>query len=112
MWLSPKVFSILEVAKSSVDSLREENSALRAEGVALRAELTAAKINSDWLRMHYNQLQHENKALLEKAYNVRVPIPSLVAKNDTHFNLQDLFNDVGDEQATALGMPRYGDRQS
>ena len=112
MWLSPKVFSILEVSKSSVDALREENAALKAENTSLRSELTALRINTDWLRMNYNQLQAENKALLEKAYNVRVPVPSLISKADAHFSRNDLFNDVGDEQAQSMGLPLYGDNQN
>lgn len=110
MWISSKVFDWFKISQDSFASIREENAALKAEITALRSELTASRINGDWLRMHYNQMQAENKALLEKAYNVRVPVPSLVAKNDTHFNLQDLFNDVGDEQAHALGLPLYGDK--
>ena len=100
-----------DIAKAALQDLREELASVRSERDALKAELTASKINSDWLRMQWNQIQAENKALLERAYGVRVPVPELTNRTEKSFQLQDLFSDVGDEEATKLGYPAYGDRQ-
>ena len=93
MWLSPKIFSVLEVAKERVDSQREELAAVRVERDSLRTQLATLQTNFDWIRMQINQLQVENKALMERAYGVRVPVPELVRKQETQFNLQNLFVD-------------------
>lgn len=97
-----------DIAKQALSDLREELAAIRAERDALKAELTAARINGDWLRLQFNQIQAENKALLERAYGIRVPVPELVSKTEKSFNLQDLFGDVGDEEASRIGLPVYG----
>jgi len=98
-----------DIAKQALADLKEELASVRAERDALKAELTASKINADWLRVQFNQIQAENKALLERAYGIRVPVPELVSKTEKTFNLQDLFNDIGDEEASRQGLPVYGD---
>lgn len=122
MWISNAVASWVsdlkksadvqaDIAKAALQDLREELASVRAERDALKAELTASKINADWLRMQWNQIQAENKALLERAYGVRVPVPELTSRTEKTFNLQDLFSDVGDEEASKMGYPVYGDNQ-
>ena len=96
MWLSPKIFSVLEVAKERVDSLREELAEVRAERDALRAQIAITQNNFDWVRMQINQLQAENKALMSRVYGIQVPIPELMTKPDTGLNLQNLFTDERD----------------
>lgn len=120
MWISAEVATWVsdlkksadvqaDIAKQALSDLREELASLRSERDMLKAELTAARINSDWLRLQFNQIQAENKALLERAYGIRVPVPELVvAKNEKTFDLHALFNDVGDDEASRLGMPVYG----
>ena len=98
-----------DIAKQALSDLREELAAVRAERNAIKEELTASKINSDWLRIQWNQVQAENKALLERAYGIRVPVPELTNRTEKTFNMQDLFNDVGDEEASRVGLPVYGD---
>lgn len=96
-----------DIAKQALSDLKEALAAVRAERDSLKAELTAAKINSDWLRLQFNQLQAENKALLERAYGIRVPVPELLHREQTEktFNLQDLFSDMGNDEAQKHGFP-------
>ena len=96
MWLSPKIFSVLEVAKERVDSLREELAAVRAERDVLKTQYATLQNSFDWVRMQINQLQAENKALMNRAYGIQVPVPELVTKADKQFNLQNLFTDERD----------------
>ena len=96
MWLSPKIFSVLEVAKERVDSLREELAAIRAERDVLKTQYATLQNSFDWVRMQINQLQAENKALMNRAYGIQVPVPELVTKADKQFNLQNLFTDERD----------------
>lgn len=98
-----------DIAKQALMDLKEELAAVRAERDSLKAELTASRINGDWLRLQFNQIQAENKALLERAYGIRVPVPELVNhQTEKSFNLQDLFGDMGDEEASRQGLPVYG----
>lgn len=94
MWVPKEVADWFRISKDSVDALREELAVLKAEHNILNRELTSTKITNDWLRLQFNQLQLENKALLERAYNIRVPVPEIVRRSEPNlFNLQDLFSD-------------------
>ena len=114
MWLSPKIFSILEVAKESVDSIREELAATRAERDSLKAQLSIAQNNAEWIRKQINMLQFERTALLQKAYGISVPTPEIVqtfapqTKADAMTGDMSIFDDIGDEVAKKLGLPVYG----
>lgn len=96
MWVPKEVADWFKISKESVDALREELAVTRSERDALSARLAALQTSFDWLRLNWNQLQVENKSLLEKAYGVRVPVPELVHKHETQFNLQNLFTDDRD----------------
>lgn len=113
MFVSDKVVGLFQIAKDTVDSLREELAALRAESGALKAELAAAKINNDWMRIKVNQLEMERTALLEKAYNIRIPAPEILRPTpplDPSYDPRNFsFADLGDEQAAKFGYPRYDD---
>src|SRR3990167_1101639 len=111
MWLSPKIFSILEVSKESVDSLRSELQVAKAERDLLKDQLKNQTILSDFLRMQVNSLQMERAALMEKAYNIRVPVPELARTSSLQspISIEDFsFTDIGDEAARKLGLPIYG----
>jgi len=107
MWLSPKIFSILEVSKDSVDSLRVDLAALSAERDILKTQLVIANTNAEWFRMKINQLEVEKATLMQKAYNVQVPIPEII-RPLSHDILRDpksfSFEDLGDEVAGKLGI--------
>ena len=111
MWVPSEVADWFKISKDSVDALREELATVKAERDALNSRLVSMQVSFDWLRMNWNQLQAENKALLERAYGVRVPVPELSSRTEKSFNLQDLFSDVGDEEASKMGYPVYGDNQ-
>ena len=133
MWISSRVvdwFTGLqkaadvnaEVAKAAIQDLREELVATRTERDVLRQELTASKLSADWLRLRFNQLELENKMLMQKAYNIILPVPEIHrtqqagpmghANSFNPFeNPEALFNDMGDELARKLGMPTYDDHK-
>lgn len=107
MWISDRVADWVsdlkkdadiqaEVAKQALGDLKEELSAVRAERDALKLQLATTQNNFDWVRMQINQLQAENKALMSRAYGIHVPTPELVRKQETQFNLQNLFTDERD----------------
>lgn len=123
MWISDRVADWVsdlkkdadiqaDVAKQALSDLKEELAITRTERDGLMARLAALQNSFDWLRMNWNQIQAENKALLERAYGIRVPIPELVTSSDPQFKLQDLFSDVGDEEASRIGFPLYGDKKN
>lgn len=113
MWLSPKIFSILEVAKDSVDALRQELAVVKAERDLLKDQLRGAQINSDFFRLQINSLQMERAALLEKAHGISVPVPQLERRFETppEFQNASLLDDMGDELARKFGFPAYDDKQ-
>lgn len=93
MWVPKEVADWFKISKDSVDALREELAAVKAERDGLKTQLTVTQNNFDWIRMQVNQLQAENKALMQKAYGVNVPVPELVPRHEAGFNLQNLFTD-------------------
>lgn len=108
MWVPKSVIEWFNISQGTVNALREENAALRAENLSVSKELTSTKINLDWLRVQFNQLQLERTALLEKAYNIKVPTPELVARSKAPASLEDFsYEDMGDEMAKRLGLPTY-----
>lgn len=109
MWIPNKVFSLFEISKDVVADLKEEVSALRAERDALKLQLATTQIQFDWLRVKVNGMEIERAQLLEKAYNIKVPVPEIVRTTGKtpSFN-SALFEDVGDEVAKELGLPVYG----
>jgi len=115
MWLSPKVFSILEISKASVDRLYEElgrmrveNEALKAERDALRVQLSISQNHFDWLRLRVNVLETERAQLVKLAFNIDSPIPEVVRKPDIpDFLNSALFEDLGDQKAKELGLDTY-----
>ena len=112
MWLSNKVFGLFRISQEAFDDLREEQAALRAERDTLKSEVISMRIQSDWLRMRVNALEVENKALLEKAYGVKLPAPEIARapQIDPIYDpktMANMFDDVGDEMAKKLGYPSY-----
>lgn len=102
MLFVPKaLLSLLNVNKETVDTLRTEVAVLRSKNEVLERELTAVKINSDWFRHQINQLNAERVQLMAKAYpGLQLPTPEfarLPNKVREAFDLQTLFEDLGDE---------------
>lgn len=103
MWVPRKLVEILSFAKDDL-------SALRAENTLLKTQLVVAQTNFDWARHRLNTLEFENKALMEKAFNIKVPSPEIVrpAKPDPTFDPKNFsFEDVGEDLARKLGLPSF-----
>ena len=112
MWLSPKIFSILEVAKDAVDNLHAELAAVKAERDAIKSQLTVANTNLDWMRTKINGLEMERAGLIERAYQIKLPaVPQMVRTSQQPVDPNSFsFEDIGNDMARALGMPIHGDR--
>lgn len=107
MWISDKFLELFNINRESFDLLKGELVKAQIERDVIKAELITTKANYAWLTTQVNDLQNQNKVLLEKAYNIRVPVPEIVRNLplpaiDFH---SDLFNDVGDDMAKKLGFP-------
>lgn len=113
MWLSKTLVGIFQVAKESVDALREELASIKTERDMLKSELVFVKSNFEWLRLKVNQLEIQNVALLKKAYDIDIPAPEIIPQSiDRTLDFKNLgFEDMGDELASRFGLPIYGDKQ-
>lgn len=110
MFISARFLDLIQVSKDNADDQRATIAKLTAERDAAKQELLTLRANFQWATTQINDLQYQNKALLEKAYNIRVPVPEIVRPASTmpnNFNINDLFEDMGDEQAKREGMPLY-----
>jgi hypothetical protein len=104
------VVAWLNISLDSVTKLREENAALKAANSQMETELVSTKVNLDWLRVQYNQVQLERAELMHKVNGIRVPVPELTRATRTPRgpSLEEFsFEDIGDEVASKLGLPRY-----
>ena len=88
--------------------LQSELAATRAERDAIKLQLAISQNHFDWMRMKLNSLEMEKAALIQKAYGVTVPVPSIERAQQSDPGL-DPFSDVGDELAKKLGLPLYKD---
>ena len=112
MFVSDKVVGLFQIAKDTVDELRLELGTVKAERDLLKTQLTVSQTNFDWLRVKVNQLEFENKALLQKAHGIQVPVPEITRQS---MNGQDLnrvasMEDMGDTMARSFGLPAYDDK--
>ena len=115
MWMPRTVVDWLNVSLESLNKLREENAVLRAENTVLRSDLISTKVNLDWLRVQYNQCQLERAELMSKVNGIRTPVPELGVARQRKSDLRqpsiedfaNYFEDVGDEVAAKVGLPRY-----
>lgn len=110
MWITKSLMSLFEISRDVVNDLREDLARVVAERDALQRELTSVKINADWLRVQYNQLQLERTALMDKAYGIKLPVPEVVRQSvrvpETKLD-EFTFDDVGEDLAKRLGYPTY-----
>jgi len=110
MWITDKALDWFKISQDSFTALREEAAMLRTERDFLQRENTSLKLNMDWLRMQVNTLQMERAALMEKAYDIKLPAPELVRApvlNQEHKFDEFSFDDIGDAAAKMLGLPTY-----
>lgn len=109
-WLSNGLVSLVQISKETVDELRITVSTLAHENRILNDQLRKAEITSDWLRMKVNQLEYERTAFMEKAFNIKVPVPEITRQPtvDPTFDPKNFsFEDVGDPLAKTLGLPTF-----
>ena len=107
MWIPQTVVAWLDVSLDTVNSLKQEVAALKAERDKLTSDLQATKINNDWFRLKINDLEAQNKGLLEKAYGIRLPVPQIVKSepaNNPYKLPEALFEHIDDDTAQALGL--------
>jgi len=109
MWITSKLLDLFHISRDTVDALRADSASLRAERDALQRELSTLKVNFDWLRIRVNSLELERTALLEKAYNIKLPAPELARTPAiSGANSEDFsFEDMGDRLAKKYGFPVF-----
>lgn len=111
MFVPKLVLDYFGVNAELVRNLQADLAVARAERDLVKQELLSYKVNADWLRVKVNDLEAQNKALLQKAYNISVPVPEIVRSpaiaNELPNNFSP-FEDMGDEMARKLGLPLYG----
>lgn len=115
MWVPKEVAGWFQISKDTVAALREELAAVKAERDAFKSEVMTSRISQDWLRVKVNQLELQNTALLEKAYDIKVPAPEIIRQPsvDPKWDPRNFsFEDVGNEMAGKLGLPLYGDKDN
>jgi hypothetical protein len=108
MWVPKSVAEWLHVSRDTVSSLREDLAAIKAERDELQKQALINRVNFDWLRMQVNTLQLEKTALLEKAYNIKLPAPEIVRTPviGSDAMMEDFnFDDIGDTLAKKYGFP-------
>ena len=110
MWVPQQLLGLFQISKETVDSLRTELAQVRAERDELALRESVTRNNFEWLRVKVNSLEIEKTALIEKAYNIKLPAAEIVrtpvmgadAKMD-----EFSFNDIGEELAKQFGMVTY-----
>lgn len=111
MWVSQHVKDWFKVSHQAYEDLKVANAALQAELTALKLQAERDRINFDWMRMRVNALEFENKALMQKAYNISLPAPELTTRTAQVPEPYDFsFNDVGDVMAKQLGLNIFDSR--
>lgn len=111
MWVSAAVKDWFKVSHQAYEDLKIQNAALQAELLALKIQAATDKTNFDWLRIRVNELERENKALIQKAYNISLPAAELTRPQQMPLDPYEFsFTDIGDDLAKKLGMPIFNDQ--
>jgi len=111
MFVPKLVLEYFGVNAELVRNLQADLAVARAERDLLKQEMISIKVNADWFRVKVNDLEAQNKQLLQKAYNITVPVPEIVRDTRMTESLPHSFSpfeDMGDEAARTLGLPVYG----
>lgn len=107
MWLSKDLVGFFQISHQTVQDLKARVSELEAENAVLQREVIATRTNFDWLRMKVNQLEFERAGLLEKAYNIKLPVPEIARQHQPIDPNEFSFEDLGDDLAKKLGLPVF-----
>jgi hypothetical protein len=104
MFVPKQILDYFGVNLELVRNLQADLASLRTERDLLKQELTSTQIMSDWLRIQFNDLQAQNKGLLEKAYHIKLPVPELQNRPKMVTQMPPFsFDDPGDDVARTLG---------
>lgn len=108
MWVPKAVVDWFQISKDSVDALREELAATKAELASTRHHLEFTKSGFEWVRVRVNQLELERNGLMERAYNIKLPVPEIVRTPKLDLDAQNFsFEDLGNDIAKHLGYPAH-----
>lgn len=110
MWVPKAVVDWFQISKDSVDELRTKLAAAEAENSTLKTQLAVAQTNFDWLRIKVNSLEFEKAALIERAYNIKLPAPEITRTpvvGSEPSTIDFSYDDIGDELAKKFGLPVY-----
>jgi hypothetical protein len=112
MWVPKHLVNLLQANKDTVDALREELAAVRAERDILHTQVTVSQNSFEWLRLRVNSLEMERAQLIQKAYGIEVPVPTVIRQPKDILPMlnQAIFDDMGDKAAGENGLPVYSDR--
>ena len=111
MWVSTKVLDFFKISQSSFEDIKAEVKELRGVNQVISNQLANANVTNDWLRFKVNQLEIEKAALMEKAYNIKLPVPEIARapRVDPSYDPKNFSFDIGDELARQIGLPVYDD---
>lgn len=110
MWVSVAVKEWFQVSRQAYEDLKVDNAALRAELSTTRLQTQRDQLNFDWLRIRCNELERENKALIQKAYGITLPAPQLERQSVAPTAPEFSFDDIGDVMAKQIGLDIFSNK--
>ena len=110
MWVPKTILDYFGVNVELVRDLQSELAKVRAEAESAKTQLAVTNNTISWLQVKVNQLEMEKAALIERAYNIKLPVPEIIRTPAIHQDMSAVisFDDIGDEAASKLGYPVYG----
>lgn len=120
MWIKAKYYErLLDDNNSELNltcELYKELSAIAATIDGLRAQKAKDDLTIDWMRHRINALEKERAILLNKVAGIHIPVPEIVptrpgtlSRDLPDFDSLPSFEDVGDQEATRLGIKHLDD---
>jgi Tfp pilus assembly protein FimV len=77
MWIPTKFLDLLKFNLDEQVAVRTKLAVAESRVTDLERSLAHSRTSFDWLTSRVNDLEYQNKALLEKAYNISVPAPQI-----------------------------------
>lgn len=100
------------ISRATFDALNTERLTATAEARTLAAQNDKLTITMDWMRMRLEQVERERAHLLKTYMGVAATVPEFVKPEPSQEDViggANVFNDIGDDQAKALGVGWNGD---
>lgn len=111
MWIHREQFQHLYDDWARLQRGREELAAelgkLAGAAAALREQKIRDDLSLDWMRHRVNALEKQHAVLMQKVAGVAMPVPEIVPTlpgTSLGFDTMPSFEDVGDDEATRLGV--------